>query len=130
MSDPVEIIHRPAGPVARMVVTCLCADWCGTCRDYRGVLAAEAAHQPDALLAWVDIENDTDLLEDLDVETFPTLLVSSGDQVLFYGPVLPGAEGLRRLLRALQEQGQQAVPVDAGVMSLAARLNSLIGVQS
>ena len=64
------------------------------------------------------------------METFPTLLVTAGDEVLFYGAVLPGAEHLHRLLAVLQAQGQQPVPVDEGVFALAGRLNSLIGVQS
>ena len=129
MSDSPDLVHRPAGTV-RMVVSCLCADWCGTCRDYRAVLAGEASRHPDSAFVWLDVEDDADLVGDLDVETFPTLLVTAGDEVLFYGAVLPGAEHLHRLLAALQAQGQQPVPVDEGVFTLAGRLNSLIGVQS
>ena len=51
-------------------------------------------------------------------------------QPRFFGPVLPGEETLRRLLRALHEPGRPPVQVDAEVASLAAHLNSLIGVQS
>jgi hypothetical protein len=38
---------------------------------------------------WVDIEDHADLLDDVDVENFPSLLVTSGEYVYFFGPVLP-----------------------------------------
>ena len=45
-----------------------------------------------------------------------------GPQVLFYGPVLPGEEALRRLLRALEENGPQPTALDAEVRDLVQRL--------
>ena len=51
---------------------------------------------------WVDIEDDDELVGDLDIETFPTLLVgTTGQQVLFFGPILPSPELLERLLARL-----------------------------
>lgn len=129
MSDSSLLIHRPEGGTETMVI-CLCADWCGTCRDYRTVLADEAPRHAGTAFAWVDVEDDDELLGDLDIETFPTLLVTVKGQPRFFGPVLPGEETLRRLLRALDEPGRPPVQVDAEVASLAAHLNSLIGVQS
>ena len=52
--------------------------------------------------AWLDIEDQADLLGDLDIETFPTLLVADGQGVLFLGPVTPHADTLSRLLGSLQ----------------------------
>lgn len=129
MSDFPLLIHRPEGGTETMVI-CLCADWCGTCRDYRTMLAGEAPRHAGTAFAWVDVEDDDELLGDLDIETFPTLLVTVKGQPRFFGPVLPGEETLRRLLRALDEPGRPPVQVDAEVASLAAHLNSLIGVQS
>ncbi len=71
------------------VVVGLCAEWCGTCRDYRPLLAARAARVVDELHLWVDIEDDADALGDLDIETFPTLLVLHQGRPVFFGPVLP-----------------------------------------
>jgi thioredoxin-like negative regulator of GroEL len=110
----------PAQP--KWLVVCLCAEWCGTCRDYRAPLQAVAATHPQHAFAWIDIEDEAELAGEIDIETFPTLLVLEGAQVLFYGPVLPGEEGLRRLLRALEENGPQPTALDPEVESLVQRL--------
>jgi thioredoxin 1 len=110
----------PADP--RWLVVCLCAEWCGTCRDFRAPLQAVSAEFPEHAFAWIDIEDDAELAGEIDIETFPTLLVLSGTQVLFYGPVLPGKEALRRLLRALEENGPQPTALDAEVRRLVDRL--------
>ena len=88
-----------------LLVACLCAQWCRTCDAYRDTLAAvrdtlQAAH-PDAALrfVWVDIEDESELVGDLDIEDFPTILLARADQVLFFGPQLPHAQTLERLLR-------------------------------
>ena len=49
---------------------------------------------------WVDIEDEADLVGDLDVETFPTLVIADDTQVRFAGPVTPQRDTLQRLLRA------------------------------
>lgn len=113
----------------RLTVACLCADWCGTCRGYQAQLQAEAQRFPDTAFLWLDVEAEAELVGDLDIETFPCLLVQAEGQVLFFGPVLPGIGALERLLRALHEHGQQPVPVDEDVQLLAERLNSMIEVQ-
>lgn len=82
---------------------CLCADWCGTCREYRPQLVQEAARYPDVRFAWVDIEDQADAMGDMDVETFPTLLIAQGRRVRFLGPVLPSAGTIGRLLESLRE---------------------------
>ena len=56
-------------------VTCLCAAWCGVCRDYRATFERLAAEHPGVAFRWSDIEEDEDEAE-VDVETFPTLRVS------------------------------------------------------
>ncbi len=113
-------VEPPANP--RWLVVCLCAEWCGTCRDYRAPLLQVASEFSADAFAWIDIEDEAELAGDIDIETFPTLLVLDAAQVLFYGPVLPGADGLRRLLRALQENGPQPVALDDEVRALVARL--------
>lgn len=85
-------------------VICLCADWCGTCRDYRGGFEALAENFPAARFHWLDIEEHGDQLGDLDVENFPTVLVVRGGDVQFFGTLLPHQSHLRRLLETLAEQ--------------------------
>lgn len=83
----------------------LCADWCGVCREWRAVFDAAAAAHPADRFIWVDIEDDDELLGDLDIETFPTLLVGTADRVLFFGTILPSPELLTRLLASLDGSG-------------------------
>ena len=83
-------------------VVCLCADWCGLCRDYREVLKQVATRYPDSRFAWLDIEDQADLVGDLEIETFPTLLIADGLGVLFLGPLMPHANTLLRLLGSLE----------------------------
>ncbi len=88
-----------------LLVACLCAQWCRTCDAYRDTLLAvrdalQAGHPEAALrFMWVDIEDESELVGDLDIEDFPTILLARGDQVLFFGPLLPHAQTLDRLLR-------------------------------
>ena len=94
-----------------VLVACLCAAWCTTCDAYRPVLAALAARRPGLRFAWIDIEDDADALGDeaLDIETFPTLMLLRDGAPLFYGPLLPNAAMLARLLDALAT-GQALAP--------------------
>ena len=84
-------------------VICLCADWCGLCRDYRQVLEQVAARYPGYRFAWLDIEDQADLVGDMDIETFPTLLVADEASVLFLGTLTPHADTLSRLLASLMD---------------------------
>lgn len=82
-------------------VVCLCAEWCGTCRDYRPLFEQVARAHPGLRFAWVDIEDHADIADEFDVETFPTLLVADAAGTRFLGPLLPHAETLSRMLTAL-----------------------------
>ena len=88
---------------------CLCAAWCGTCGIYRPLFEELSRAHPDVRFEWVDIEDESELAGDLDVETFPTLLIADGQRALFLGPLLPQAPVLARLLASLQ-----AAPGSAG----------------
>ena len=84
-----------------LLVACLCAQWCGVCRDYeplmRTALAAWDAAQ--VVVKWVDIEDHEAALGDLDVQSFPTLLIARGGEALFFGTVTPHAQTLERLVQ-------------------------------
>ena len=92
----------PSAPTIH--VACLCAAWCRLCDGYRAVLESLADEFDRAGVAlqwhWVDIEDEAELVGELDVETFPTIVVADDSQVRFAGPVEPQRETLQRLLRA------------------------------
>lgn len=84
----------------RLQVMCLCAGWCGVCRDYRTTFdAAAATFGAHAGFSWFDIEDDAALLDDVDVENFPTLLIARGDHALFFGTITPQPATLARLVQ-------------------------------
>lgn len=101
----------------RWWVICLCAQWCNVCRDWRDAFAEAAATHPQLRFAWVDIEDEAEAMGDVDVETFPTVLIARDGRPLFLGPVLPSASQLTRLVSNLLENGgasTSSVPAEAG----------------
>ena len=114
-----------------LLVACLCAQWCRTCDAYRDTLlhvrdALQPTHPGSPMrFMWVDIEDESELVGDLDIEDFPTLLLARGDQVLFFGPLLPHAQTLDRLVRgalAGELPPLQAAALAPDVRALPARL--------
>ncbi|MGL4407614.1 thioredoxin family protein [Zoogloea sp.] len=94
----------PHTPSDTFLVACLCAAWCGTCREYRPGFEALAQRFPQARFVWLDVEDDAELVDDYDVENFPTLLIQRGDMVLFFGTVLPHLDILGRMLETFGAQ--------------------------
>ena len=85
------------------IVACLCAAWCGTCSSYRAAFDGLAVRHPDKTFVWIDVEDQADVVGDLDVENFPTLLVQRGDAVAFFGTMLPDPKVADRLIQAQAE---------------------------
>ena len=122
---------RPSPDPEPLLVACLCAQWCRTCDAYLDTLAAtrdamRLGHPGTATrFVWVDIEDESELVGDLDIEDFPTLLLARGDRVLFFGPVLPHAQTLDRLVRNALDNDMAALPAATlapDVRALPARL--------
>ena len=87
--------------------------------------SASAAALGDAPLRlhWIDIEDEAELVGDLDIENFPTLLLARGPRVLFFGTVTPHAGTLERLVRgALDGSLHPAGAIPAVAVALAPRL--------
>ena len=84
----------------RWVVACLCAAWCGTCTTYRAVFEEVASRHPDKRFIWIDIEEQADVVGDLDVENFPTLLIQRHETVTFFGTMQPDPQLADRLVQA------------------------------
>ena len=110
-----------------LTIACLCAAWCRTCDAYRAVFEAAVAELRAAgqtvTACWIDVEDNADWIGDLDVETFPTLLVAAGEDVRFFGPLEPHPETVRRVLRGASDGGgARAADVPAAVAALLARI--------
>jgi thioredoxin 1 len=115
-----------AGPHTATWVICLCAQWCGVCREWRNAFDAAAAEHPHVHFAWVDVEDEADAMGDVDVETFPTLLVATAGRPVFFGPVLPAAAQFERLLAAVTAAGAAATGITTEVADLFPRLVAVL----
>lgn len=104
----------------RRRVICLCAQWCGTCGQYQPQFDAVAAKYPDVEFRWLDVEDEDEAMGDYEVATFPTLLISEGNEVLFLGPVLPQPAIIEQLLQRLS--GGVATPGDPQAQALLKRI--------
>jgi len=104
------------------IVACLCAQWCGTCREYQPLFEQLQAQFPQVRFLWIDIEDEADLVDPIEVENFPTLLIASRDRTLFFGTVTPHLQTLERLLRSTLDSGTPALAPDAERDALAQRL--------
>ncbi|KAA3651508.1 MAG: thioredoxin [Proteobacteria bacterium] len=98
LDDPADVADALSH---EWLVACLCAEWCGTCREYRDGFAATGAQFPQAAFLWVDIETHADWADEMDIENFPTLMVQQGDAVRFLGTMLPYPAHLQRALESL-----------------------------
>jgi thioredoxin 1 len=103
-----------------LYVACLCAQWCGVCRDYRALFDEAATSMPGVRFEWIDVEDHADWVDPVEVENFPTLLIASQGRAVFFGTVTPHKGTLLRLVEAHRD-GNGAVP-DAAVAKLVQRL--------
>lgn len=95
-----------------LLVACLCAEWCGTCRDYQATFEHMRTQFPGARFVWIDVENEAELVDPIEVENFPTLLIARRDQAMFFGTVTPHMETLQRLIRTQLADDARALPPD------------------
>ena len=127
-TDSIVTTPLPASPPADapLFVACLCAEWCGACREYRGVFESQAGSGGSIdRYAWIDIEDHSEVLGDFEIETFPTLLIGdAAGQLLFFGTVAPHPQTLARLVESARHGDFR--PVDDGeLVALAARARAL-----
>lgn len=109
-------------PAAVLDVICLCAQWCGTCSDYASRFGQIGQAFPQVRFIWIDIEDEADLVDPVEVENFPTILIARGGQPIFFGPILPHVETLERLVRNALSDDQPRAWSEPTVLGLMARL--------
>lgn len=115
----------PANPnhARPVLVACLCARWCNVCRNYEAPFAqAMAAFGAQVVARRIDIEDEAELLDGVDVENFPTLLIARDDALLFFGAVTPRAQTLSRLVTSALAGGLPHIDTEPLASALARRL--------
>ena len=111
-------------PSAELLVVCLCATWCKTCTEFRATFDRLAAADAGVRYTWLDVEDDSTLVGDLDIENFPTLAVFRGDKPLFYGVTMPQEGVVARTLASLARPDRDAVAVPEEIAGLPEALSA------
>jgi thioredoxin 1 len=107
-----------------LVVACLCAAWCRTCDEYRPYFEQLQQEFAPARFYWIDIEDEADLVDPIEVDNFPTVLIARGNTAQFFGTVTPHPDTLRRLIQteaAGNAKGLASSDLEALVSQLKAR---------
>jgi len=107
-----------------MLVVCLCAAWCKTCSEFRDTFDRLAKAHPGAGFVWLDVEDDSALVGDIEIENFPTLAVFRGDKPLFYGVTMPQEGVVARTLASLSREDRDPVAVPEEIAGLPEALSS------
>ena len=113
---------NPAPKNHELLIACLCAQWCGTCNEYEPLFKQLQTDYPQARFAWIDIEDEAELVDPIEVENFPTILIATHKTARFFGTVTPHIETLRRLINSHSAE-TGAGKCDAEVQALTDRLN-------
>ena len=73
-------------------------------------------------LLWIDEEDQSALVDPVEVEDFPTILIASREHPLFFGTVLPNIQALQPLIEARLGGDSKPLRGHDEVHDLAARL--------
>jgi thioredoxin 1 len=106
-----------------LLVACLCATWCKTCTEFRGTFDKLAKENEGAKFVWLDVEDDSALVGDIEIENFPTLAVFRGDKPLFYGVTMPQEGVVARTLASLKRDDRDEVEVPDEIAGLPGTLS-------
>ena len=116
-------IARAFADATQVSVVCLCAAWCDVCTEFRDCYERIAVRSPHVVFVWLDVEDDSDSVGDIDVDNFPTLAVYRGSTPLHFGVSLPQEQAVARLIDALA-RGAQPLRAPEAVRALPGALSS------
>lgn len=111
-------------PASELLVVCLCAIWCNTCTEFRGTMGRLGQSLPGAEFAWLDIDDDSALVGEVEIENFPTLAVFRGDVPVFYGVTMPQEGVVLRMLTALDRPDGDGIDVPDEIAALPVALRA------
>jgi thioredoxin 1 len=106
------------------LVIALCAAWCDTCSEFRATFERIARTRPDMVFLWLDIEDDSELCGDIDIENFPTLAIYRGERLLHYGVSLPLEGTVSRLIDEIATRADAGVTAPQPVLDLPMKLRA------
>lgn len=116
-------INKVSSP---LLVACICAEWCKTCNTYREIFFnAQSQFEGAVSFHWLDIEDDDELLQSVEVDNFPTILIANSTAVSFYGVLQPHEATLIRIIQNSVENPTLAIASSEIVADLSARLLEL-----
>ncbi|MDU0810259.1 MAG: thioredoxin family protein [Burkholderia sp.] len=118
-TDAGNIAERLRDPTT-LLVACLCAEWCSTCRNYKTIFWKLADSHQKTCFVWIDIEMDADWLDELVIDNFPTVLIEDKNIARFFGAVVPNAEIIDRMLVKLPMLPH---------LSYAPKLRNILGIE-
>jgi hypothetical protein len=82
------------------------------------------AEFPALRFSWVDVEDQADVVDPVDINDFPTLLITRDLQPVFFGVLRPQADALRRLIQVQLDDPPPPLTSDDAV-GLAQRLRDV-----
>jgi thioredoxin 1 len=120
-ADQSPTAHPPAAET--LLVACLCAQWCGACREYQPLFEQLQAEFGGVRFRWIDVEDESDVVDPVEVENFPTVLLAQGTKPVFFGTITPHLETLRRLIQHHLDTPQAAGLQAADIVQLARNMS-------
>jgi thioredoxin 1 len=102
-----NVLAPTPGRSARQVY-CLCAEWCGVCREWRAAFNAQAAAHAADRFEWIDVDAHEEVLDAVEIEAFPVMLIAEQGRVLFFGAIEPSGGILARLLDRVEHPAAPA----------------------
>ena len=103
----------------------MCAQWCGVCREYAAIFAQVGERMKPARFVWVDVEDAADVVDPIEVDNFPTLLIAVGDEPRFFGVLTPQPQLLERIVRECAAGGDAALAARADLRALTRRVRAM-----
>lgn len=82
------------------LIVCLCADWCNNCNEWEKAFSTLSDKYPTDCFVWLDIDQHSDMISDIDLDVLPVLLVQKNQSIIFLGAIEPIFETVISILNS------------------------------
>ncbi|WP_294959310.1 thioredoxin [Sulfurovum sp.] len=86
-----------------IVVIDFWAPWCGPCKQFAPIFEKTAGEYPDILFGKVNTEEEQELAGHFQIRSIPTTIILRDNIAIFQQPGLMPEEGLKDVIRQVQE---------------------------